>query len=119
MDRRDRDSVPSWDGEAAGWNNYVRRVRFQWERTPSKKKRLLGAELASRLTGRAWDVLGEVNHAQLQQRTCPVYLLKYLEQRLGRQPIPDLGARLEEFLVKLRRQPGTRMVQWSTELRDS
>ena len=117
MDKRD--AVPSWDGEAAGWNTYVRRVRLQWERTPNRKKKLLGAELASRLTGRAWDVSGDLDHSQLQTRNGPVYLLEYLEHRLGRTPIPDLGSRLEEFLVKLRRQPGTRMVQWAADLRES
>ena len=118
MDRRDRDQVPSWDGEAAGWNTYVRRVRFHWERTAPKKRRLIGAELASRLTGRAWDVSGDLDHARLQQREGATYLLEYLEQRLGRSPIPDLGTRLEDFLVRLRRQPGARMIQWTTELRE-
>ena len=116
---RGRDAVPTWDGEPAGWNTYVRRVRLQWERTASHKKKLLGAELASRLTGRAWDVSGDLDHARLQTRHGPVYLLEYLEQRLGRTPIPDLGSRLEEFLVRLRRQPGTRMVQWAADLRES
>ena len=97
MDRT-RDAVPTWDGEA---------------------EKLLGAELASRLTGRAWDVSGDLHHAKLQTRQGPVYLLEYLEQRLGRTPIPDLGSRLEEFLVRLRRQPGTRMVQWAADLRES
>ncbi|OLP76628.1 hypothetical protein AK812_SmicGene43412 [Symbiodinium microadriaticum] len=118
MDRRDRDQVPSWDGEAAGWNTYVRRVRLHWERTAPKKRRLIGAELASRLTGRAWDVSGDLDHARLQQREGATYLLEYLEQRLGRSPIPDLGTRLEDFLVRLRRQPGARMIQWTTELRE-
>ncbi|CAE7547481.1 RE1 [Symbiodinium sp. CCMP2592] len=119
MDRRDRDTTPSWNGEAAGWNDYVRRVRLHWERTAPRKRKQLGAELASRLTGRAWEILGDLDHGRLQQREGAAYLLEYLEVRLARSPIPDLGSRLEEFLVRLRRQPGARMIQWSTELRES
>ncbi|CAE7271989.1 TY1B-A [Symbiodinium sp. CCMP2592] len=102
MERGGRDQVPSWDGEAAGWNTYVRRVRLYWERTPSKKRKLVGAELASRLSGRAWDVSGDLDHARLQGREGATYLLEYLETRLGRSAIPDLGTRLEDFLVRLR-----------------
>ncbi|CAE7779651.1 RE2, partial [Symbiodinium microadriaticum] len=118
MEHRDRDQVPGWDGEASGWNTYVRKVRLYWERTAPKKRRQIGAELASRLTGRAWDVSADLDHGRLQEREGATYLLEYLELRLGRSPIPDLGTRLEDFLVRLRRQPGTRMIQWTTELRE-
>ena len=74
MDRNERDGIPSWDGEAAGWQTYVRKVRLAWERTPEKKKSLLGAALASRLQGRAWEISHGLNHARLQSRTGPVYL---------------------------------------------
>ena len=61
-----RDQIVTWDGNPATWTEYVKRVRFQYEKTEPRKRRLLGAELASRLTNRAW----EVTAAEID-RPCP------------------------------------------------
>ncbi|CAE7032785.1 RE1 [Symbiodinium natans] len=109
----------TWDGEHAGWPNYVRRVRLAWERTEASKRRLLGAQLVSRLKGKAWDISVEVDHRELQKSTGPRYLLRFLEERLLKTPIPDLGLRLEDFFIRLRRQPGVGMAQWSMQVREA
>ena len=44
-----KDFCATWDGSLATWAEYVKRVRFQYDRAPYKKRQLLGAELASRL----------------------------------------------------------------------
>ena len=87
---------------------------------PHRKRKLLGAELASRLTGRAWDVTSaDIDHERLQQRDGPAYLLQFLEQRLCKAPIPDSGQRLEDFFIRLRRRPGSSMTEWASQLRES
>lgn len=67
-----QEQVATWDGSPGLWLDYVKRVRLQYERTPHRKRKLLGAELASRLTGRAWDVTSaDIDHERLQQRDGP------------------------------------------------
>ena len=58
-----KDQFVTCDGNAT----YVKRVRFQYERREKKKRPLLGAELVSRLTGRAWDLASaDIDHHALQ-----------------------------------------------------
>ena len=112
-----KDQVATWNGDPTTWLDYVKRVRLQYERTEVKKRHLLGAELASRLTGRAWDIVSA--DAQLQQRDGPACLLRFLEDRLCKAPIPDTGQRLEDFFMRLRRTPGSSMSEWATLVQES
>lgn len=81
IDRKDQ--IATWNGDASSWLEYVKRVRLQYERTEPRKRKLLGAELASRLSGRAWDVTSaEVDHERLQKPDGAAYLLTFLEERL-------------------------------------
>ena len=115
-----KDQVATWNGDPTTWLEYVKRVRLQYERTEVKKRHLLGAELASRLTGRAWDIVSsEVDHGQLQRKDGPAYLLHFLEDRLCKAPVPDTGQRLEDFFLRLRRTPGSSMAEWATQVRES
>ena len=108
----------TWSGEYSSWQDYVRRVRLAYERTEKRKRKLLGAELVSRLKGKAWEVSVEVDHSMLCKSTGPRYLLRFLEERLLKTPINDLGLRLEDMFVKLRRQPATGMAQWAMQVRE-
>ena len=115
-----KEHIATWDGDASRWLDYVKRVRLQYEGTEPKKRCLLGAELASRLTGKAWDITSaEVDHSRLQRADGAAYLLSFLEERFCKTPIPDVGQRLEEFFMRLRRQPGASMTEWATSLRES
>lgn len=99
-----KDQVATWNGDPTTWLDYVKRVRLQYERTEHKKRHFLGAELASRLTGKAWDIVSaEISHSDLQQRDGPAYLLRFLEERLCKAPVPDTGQRLEDLFVRLKR----------------
>lgn len=115
-----KEQIATWNGDASSWLEYVKRVRLQYERTEPRKRKLLGAELASRLSGRAWDVTSaEVDHERLPRPDGASYLLTFLEERLCKTPVPDVGQRLEEFFMRLRRTPGASMMEWSTALRES
>ncbi|CAJ1458273.1 unnamed protein product [Effrenium voratum] len=91
----------TWDGDPATWADYTRKVRLQWEKTPSWK----------RLTGRAWAVTYELSHEKLSKKNGTKYLLRYLQDRLCRTPVPDAGARLEDLLIRLRRPLGMTMAR--------
>ena len=111
-----KEVVVTWDGEPSTWGDYARKVRFQWEKTPRHKRSLLGPDLASRLTGRAWAVTPSLDHARLNKRNGAKYLLRYLQERLCRTAVPDAGARLEDLLIRMRRPLGMSMSQWANEV---
>eukprot|EP00435_Cladocopium_sp_Y103_P065930 s567_g28.t1 len=114
-----KEVVVTWDGDPVTWPDYSRKVRLQWEKTQPHKRRQLGPDLASRLTGRAWGVTADLDHRQLAKRNGTKYLLRVLRDRLCRTAVPDAGARLEDLLIRLRRPLGMTMSQWSTEVMES
>ncbi|CAJ1425291.1 unnamed protein product [Effrenium voratum] len=114
-----KDVYVTWDGDPSGWGDYLRKVRLQYDKTAEDKKKLLGPELVSRLTDKAWAVCAEVDYNRLKKRSGTRYLLIFLRDKLCRTPVPDVGTRLEELFVKLRRSPGVSMAQWSQHLRET
>ena len=98
----------------------MKRVRLQYERTQSKRWRFLGPELASRLTGRAWEVASaELDHRVLSRPDGAAYLLKFLEKKLCKTPIPETGQRLEELFIRLKRGHGLSMAEWASQVREA
>ena len=73
----------------------------------------------SQLKDRAWAITQGINHHQLIRRDGVVYLLEFLRDRLGRTPVPDVGIRLEELMLRLRRSPGTSMSTWASQVRET
>ena len=108
-----------WDGDPSGWTDFVRRVRLLYEKTPRKKRRQLGSSIVSQLRERAWTITQDVCHQKLTRRDGCVYLLEFLRDRLGRSPIPDIGIRLEELMIRLRRTAGTPMSSWASQVRQT
>ena len=88
---KDSKDTASWNGEPTTWNDYARQVRLCWERTPNHKKSLLGPELASKLTGRAWAVAPNLDHRKLGKKNGCKYLLMYLQERLCRRRGIEVG----------------------------
>ena len=80
----------AWDGDLSTWVDYIRKVRLTYERTRHRKRKYLGPELAAQLTGRAWVVTQEVDHRRLIPKMGR-FLINFLEERLGRVPVPDAG----------------------------
>ena len=102
-DRGDEPFVPTWDGEVHSWPEYSRRVRLCWAQTPEYKRYTLGPKLVLRLRGKAWDTAASIDHTKLSQTSGTAYLLKFLKDKLGRLPVPDIGQHLDELFVRLRR----------------
>ena len=111
-----KEIVVSWDGDPSTWSDYTRKVRLQFEKTPAHKRKHLGPDLASRLTGRAWAVTPSLDHRLLSKKNGTKYLLRFLRDRLCRTAVPDAGARLEDLLIRLRRPLGMGMAQWANEV---
>ena len=107
----------SWDGDPATWQDYIRKVRLTFEKTRNRKRKYLGPELVSQLTGRAWTVTQEIDHRMLVQPDGARFLIEFLEQRLGKVPVPDAGTKAEELFVKMRRPSGMSMASWCHKVR--
>ena len=75
-----KDFCATWDGSLATLAGACAiSVRSH---TIYKRRQLLGAEVASRLTGKAWDIVStQVDHERLRARDGPAYLLQFLEDR--------------------------------------
>ena len=114
-----KDIVVTWDGEPSTWADYSRKVRLQWEKTEKWKRKLLGPELASRLSGRAWAVVPSLDHRLLQKKNGTKYLLRFLRDRLCRTAVPDAGAKLEELFIKMKRPAGMTMSEWANQVQES
>ena len=106
-----------WDGDPATYPDFMRRVRLSFERTPRKKRHLLGPEVVASLSGRAWIITQDLDHRLLVRRNGVIYLLEYLQERLGKTPVPDVGSRLEALILRIRRPAGQSMSTWSSQLR--
>ena len=111
--------MPSWDGEISGWADYSRKVRLFHSQTPASKRYTLGPKLVLRLRGKAWEVAASLDHDELSKQNGAKYLLKFLKQRLGRLPIPDVGQHLDEVFVRMRRVPGMDMISWCNLVREN
>lgn len=118
---RDKDEplIPGWDGEATGWSDYSRKVRLCYAQTDYKKRYTLGSKLVLKLRGKAWEIAASINHDLLESHDGAKYLLKFLRDKLGKLPVPDVGQHLDELFVKMRRAPHTDMVTWCNQLREN
>lgn len=108
-----------WDGDASTFADYVRKVRLAFEKMRKKRRNQLGPELVSQLSGKAWIVTQEINHKLLTQPSGAIYLIRYLEERLARIPIPDAGTRGEDLLLRLKRPMGMSMSTWCHSVREA
>lgn len=84
-----------WRSRSLAWQ--FRKVRLQWEKIQPHKRRHLGPDLASRLTGRARGVTADLNHRLLAKKNGAKHLLRVLRDRLCQTAVPDAGARLEDL----------------------
>ena len=109
----------AWDGDPSTWVDYIRRVRLTYEKTRHRKRKYLGPELAAQLTGRAWVVTQEIDHRRLVANDGARFLVEFLEERLGRVPVPDAGTKAEELFVKMRRPVGMTMASWCHKVRET
>ena len=111
MADKDRDTWLrcQWDGDASTYADYVRKVRLAFEKTRKRRRCQLGPELVSQLSGKAWIVTQEIDHKLLTQPSGAIYLIRFLEERLARVPIPDAGTRAEDLLLRLKRPMGMSM----------
>ena len=103
----EKNNVPTWDGDGARFQEYKERVKWYVAGLSHKDKAVAGARLASALTGEAWKALEEVSdegQELLEKRGGHKTLLKFLDETLMDEPIPEAAKHLKEYLFTLRRR---------------
>ena len=98
--------------------DYVRKVRLACERTRARRRKYLGPELVAGLTGRAWTITHYISHRDLVSNDGALFLIRYLEEHLGRVPVPDAGTKAEQLFVCLRRPLNMSMATWCSTVRE-
>ena len=78
---------------------------------------LLALESVAQLSGRAWNITQDLDHSALVHCNGTIYLLEFLRDRLGKTPVPDVGLRLEELVIRLKRPAGMSKATWSSNVR--
>ena len=103
----DKNKVPTWDGDGARFQEYKERVKWYVAGLSQKDKGVAGARLAAALTGEAWKALEEVSdegQELLEQHGGHKTLLKFLDETLMDEPIPEAAKYLKEYLFVMRRR---------------
>ena len=103
----EKNKVLTWDGDGARFQEYKERVKWYVAGLSHKDKTVAGARLASALTGEAWKALEEVSdegQELLEKLGGHKTLLKFLDETLMDEPIPEAAKYLKEYLFTLRRK---------------
>ena len=103
----EKNKVPTWDGDGARFQEYKERVKWYVAGLSHKDKAVAGARLAAALTGEAWKALEEVSdegQELLEKHGGHKTLLKFLDETLMDEPIPEAAKHLKEYLFALRRK---------------
>ena len=103
----EKNKVPTWDGDGARFQEYKERVKWYVAGLSHRDKTVAGARLAAALTGEAWKALEEVSdegQELLEKLGGHKTLLKFLDETLMDEPIPEAAKHLKEYLFTLRRR---------------
>lgn len=111
---------PWWDGNWSTFEDYRTRVELRADSCKPDELGYLGPRLASNLTGRAFDSLGEIDRKKLKEDSGWEYLLNYLKDRRGRTQIDVLGDTFSEFFIKKEnyRRDGEEVHEFETRYRN-
>ena len=110
---------PSWNGDWASFSDYVFRVELKADATKTEELVLLGPRLAGNLVGRAFEAISDVDRSQLKDPEGWRYLLRFLEQKRGKEKVDVLGDSFSDFFVKkdAQRKDGEELVDYELRFR--
>jgi len=92
--------LPSWDGEYGTFLDYRHRAYLMADGTKEEELPLLAPRLARNLTGRAWEVVPELDRSKLKARDGVDYLIGRLEELRGKERVDLLGDALSDFFTR-------------------
>ena len=92
--------LPTWAGDWLGFQNYELRVCLEIDSTKEDDLTMLGPRLAKNLTGKAWEMVAEVDRETLKAKDGAEYLMRYLRTQRGRDHVDLMGDALHDMFSK-------------------
>ena len=92
--------LPTWNGDWTVFKNFETRVGLEIDGTKSDEKALLGPRIAKNLTGKAWEMIEDIDRAKLKEENGATFLLNHLKQQRGRDKVDLLGDAMRDLLQK-------------------
>lgn len=92
--------LPTWGGDWLTFKAYRQRVSLEVDSTKADDLTLLGPRLAKNLTGKAWEMISDVDRERLKKRDGADYLVQFLQEQRGRDKVDMLGDSMRELLMK-------------------
>ena len=92
--------LPTWSGDWTQFRAFEQRVSFEIDSTKSDERTLLGPRLAKNLTGKAWELIEDIDREKLRAEDGAQFLIKYLQDQRGRDKVDLLGDAMRDLLLK-------------------
>ena len=111
--------LPTWNGDWKSFTDYKLAVEFEADGCKPEDLPYLAPRLVRNLTHRAWESCAEVDREQLRKKEGYSYLLKFLQEKRGKQEVDLLGDALGKYFqsVDAHRRDGEALADF--ELRHS
>ena len=94
------------------WHAYLEEVEWFFYSVRPKDRHRIASKLVRRLTGSAKQAIKGLKPREFTGREGIPKLLGILQGRLGDLPVPDLAAKLDEFVFRLKRKAGETISEW-------
>lgn len=109
--------VPIWDGKPDHFNHYIQEIRWFFAATKKADRPYAAARLIRRMLDSDYSALKvlmyKLDPLDFEDEGGVNRLIAYLENSpMNRQPIPDAGAKLNQYYRRLSRRPGESIPQF-------
>ena len=115
---RNRDGIPSWNGDSTSWLEYRRAALLYVETTKWESRYLCGPRLASELTGPARTSIANKKPSWLSTPEGVNRLLLHLQNAISEPVLPEVGNTLRAYFKHLRRRKGETMTSFCVRHRE-
>lgn len=92
--------LPTWDGQWAGFTDYVTRVELKADGTKNEELPLLGPRLAANLTSRAFEWIVDADRSKLRSDRGWAYLIEFLKNKRQHSKLDILGEEFSGFFLR-------------------
>ena len=101
--------IPTWDGDLRTLPEFEEDSRDYVNGTKKEERYVCASRIKRRLTGRAKQASKTALREKLENPDGVEYLLNYLKEKLGAQPITDAGRFLAKWIFQMKRERGEPM----------
>ena len=115
---RNKEGVPSWNGEPGTWSEYKTAARLYVASTKIELRYTCGPRLAAELGGAARTAIQGQKSTWLSEANGAEKLLKHLQHTIGEPALPEVGNFMRQYFRVLRRRKGESMTAFCVRHRE-